>query len=305
MVFFCVGFLGLIGLANFLQDDSFEQTSSEFSEYRINADKAAQGQDLDVSLENLRALVKNDPFDGRAQYELASILFSRLIQVQDSIAEAEQAKSQGSTDPADTTEPSTQTDSGDQNDQPRSLTPSPPPSDSNPDTQTANASDTDANAQVQVLLDQAIHEYNLAKRHARYRQRSQIQLAVLLATKGDDEAAMENLEKFVAGGGATRRGIDQIQQFGSGLDRSGPTGLHASQRFLDIIDRERENRIGRGGGRGFEASSQRMSVSRALSHLVPSASKPSGSMWELLDRLNNDLIILRIKLVDLIRELFK
>ena len=85
VIAFCVGFLGLIWLANFLQNDSDEQTSSEFSEYRLGADQATRGQDLDVSLKNLRALVKNDPFDGRAQHELASTLFSQIIAEQESI----------------------------------------------------------------------------------------------------------------------------------------------------------------------------------------------------------------------------
>ena len=307
VIAFCVGFLGLIGLANFLQNDSAEQTSSEFSEYRIGADTAAAGQDLDVSLKNLRALVKNDPYDGRAQYELASVLFSRLVQVQDSITESEKAALPNSTDSPNEEEllAQSETELVDQSDQLRPLVPSTQSSTSSTDVQAASSSDTDTDKQVRVLIDQAIQEYQQAEKHARYRLRSQVQLAVLLATKGDDEAAMDNLDKFVNAGGATRRGLDQIQQFGSGLDRSGPTGLHAQQRFLDIIDRERENRIGRGYRGGLERRSQRTSVDKILSLLAPSASQPNTSLWDFLDRLNNDLIFYRIKLVNFIRELFK
>jgi len=78
VVVFCIGFLGLVWLANFLQDNPDEQTSSEFSDYRVSADKAVQGNDFGATLENLRAMVRNDPYDGRAQYQLASTIFSRV-----------------------------------------------------------------------------------------------------------------------------------------------------------------------------------------------------------------------------------
>ena len=305
VIVFCVGFLGLIGLANFWRADAAEQTSSEFSEFRLEADKAAEGRDLDVSLENLRALVKNDPFDGRAQYELASILYSRLTELQDSIAEAKQTELSNSTDSLDKAKP-LQVESQSQS-QLLPTTPSPSPSTSTSfsDSKVASASDSDANEQVRVLVDQAIQAYQLAESHVRYRLRSQVQLAVLLAIKGDDDAAMDSLEKFVDAGGATRRGLDQIQQFGSGWDRSGPTGLHANERFLSIIDRERENRRGQSGFGRLESSSKRLNMARILGQFAPTPPPQNNGLWGFLKRLNNDLVILRIKLVDFIRKLLE
>ena len=308
VIVFCVGFLGLIGLANFWRADAAEQTSSEFSEYRLEADKAAEGRDLDVSLENLRALVKNDPFDGRAQHELASILYSRLTELQDAIAEAKQTELSNSTDLLDKSEP-LQAESQNRSGHllPATAPPLPSTSTSFSDSKAASASDADAeaNEQVRVLVDQAIQAYQLAENHVRYRLRSQVQLAILLAIKGDDDAAMDSLEKFVDAGGATRRGLDQIQQFGSGWDRSGPTGLHANDRFLSIVNREHENRRGQSGFGRLESSSKRLNMAKILGQLAPTAPQQNNGLWGFLKRLNNDLVILRIKLVDFVRKLLE
>ena len=298
VIVFCVGFLGLIWLANFLQNSPAEQTSSEFSEYRIGADQASQGNDLKVSSENLRALIKNDPFDGRAQYELASMALSRVIEAQDLIAASKPTPLPGPINPADRTTHSGEDESWKQSGQLRPLKPRPAASSS-------VDADTEANEQVQVLIDEAIHEYTLAARHARYRLRSQLQLAVLFATKGDDDAALDNLDKFVTAGGVTRRGLDQIEQFGSGLDRTGPTRLHNNQQFLVIVDKERENRIGRGGYPRLERLPRRMASPRAFHYLAPSLTRHDTGIWNFLERLNDDLIPYRIKLVNLIREFFE
>ena len=287
VIVFCVGFLGLIGLANFLQHTPAEQTSSEFSEYRLEADQAAQGHDLEASSENLRALIKNDPYDGRAQYELASILYSRVIEAQDLLAESKPNESPSSSVQQGQAEPGSQTEPKDGSEQ-RSLEPSTASSTSAPETASESVAQAQANDQIQVLIDQAIQEFKLAARHARYRRRSQVQLAMLLATKGDYEAAIDNLEMFVEAGGATRRGLDQIEQFGSGLETATPTKLHADQRFLKIIEREQENRIGQGNFSRQKSKSQRLT-----------------GIWKFLDRLNDYLIPLRIKLVNFVSELFK
>ena len=285
VVVFCLGFLGLIKLANFLQDDSDKQTSSEFSEYRLEADKAARGHNLDGSLENLRALVKNDPFDGRAQHELASTLFSRLVEAQDSLAELRRT---GSLEKKDTQKiPLVQTESWERSSQLRPLDLSTSSSEAPANSQAGDERDADLNDQIRVLLDQAIQEYKLAENHSRYRLRSQIQLAVLLATKGDHEAAFDSLEKFVDAGGATRRGLDQIQQFVPIMDGSGTAGLlQYKERFLDIVERELENRTGSMNFRGHRR-------------------RPVHSIWSSLERLNKNLVAYRIKLVNFIRKLFE
>ena len=294
VIIFCVGFLGLIGLANFLQDDSAEQTSSEFSQHRLSADKAAQGHDFEVSLENLRALVENDPFDGRAQYALASTLFTRFTEIQDAIAEANRKELTDADDAPDQVKSTDQVSSD-------TRTNSPSPSAN--DTQTAQARD----AEAKVLLDQAIHEYRLAEEHPRYRLRSQIQLAVLLATKGEYKAALNSLDNFVNEGGATRRGLDQIEEFGSYLNRNqGPTKLHAYPKFAEIVERERRNRGNRGHFRRFEnrGNNSAQPKSQLSANGDPAWSQGPG-FWRSLKRLNDYLVTYRIKLVDFVRELFK
>lgn len=271
VVVFCVGFLGLIGLANFLQDDGQSQTSSEFSEYRLSADKAAEGRDLDVSLQNLRALVKNDPFDGRAQYELASTLFSRAIEFQDAAAEANR------------NDLSAQANSPSQSDQSSRRSPN--------DQSAGTSAAVGSEAELASLIDQAVQEYKLAQKHPRYRSRSQIQLAVLYASQGDYRDALDTLEKFVNDGGATRRGLDQIEQFGSSLDRKGPTHLHAYPQFSIILALERMNRRGSSGPPSI--------------NWFPALSKYDTNIWNFSQRLNNDLVPYRIKLVDLVGKLFK
>jgi len=271
VVVFCVGFLALIVLANFLQNDGEKQTSSEFSEYRLSADKAAEGRDLNVSLQNLRGLIKNDPFDGRAQYELASTLFSQVIESQDAATEASR------------NEPPAQTELPSQSEQASEV----PLND-----QSAGASPSVASeAKLTSLIDQAIQEYKLAQEHPRYRSRSQIQLAVLFASKGDHRDALDTLENFVNDGGATRRGLDQIEQLGSSLDRKGPTKLHAYPRFSMILALEQLNRSGKGGPPSI--------------NWFPNLSLHDTNTWNFLERLNNDLIPYRIKLVDLISKLLK
>ena len=164
---------------------------------------------------------------------------------------------------------------------------------------------------VRELIDQAIQEYKLAESHPRYRLRSQIQMAVLLATKGKNEAALDNLEKFVAGGGATMRGLDQVEQFGSGLGRSESTMLSSDPRFASILDQEMENRIGRGGRRSYQGRSQRERAGHnlprhsGLSRFAPSLLQPDTDTWNFLKRLNNYLIPYRIKLVNFIRKLLE
>ena len=272
VIAFCGGFLGLIGLANFLQNDSDQQTSSEFSEYRLGADEAAKGNDLDISLQNLRALIKNDPYDGRAQYELASALYSRVVEAQDSIVETKRTEStelknlQSSTNSRGTAGPD----------------------DQSPGAAVVEVAQ-DQKAEVAKLVDQAIQEYKLAEKHARYRLRSQIQLAVLLATRGDYEAALDKLENFVNGGGATRRGLDQIEQFSLILQE--PTKLHSYSRFSLILAMERMNRRGHGG--------------RPRIKWFPSLSQYDTGTWNYLERLNRDLIPYRFKLVNFIRKLFE
>ena len=218
VIVFCAGFLGLVGLANFLQNDADEQTSSEFSEYRLGADKAAVGHNLDVSLQNLRALVKNDPYDGRAQFELASTLLLRVVETQDAITESDRKALPDSSDPQE----------------------------SESRKQTSSPADTQANrdrvAELKSLIDEAIQEYKLAERHPRYRSRSRIQLAILQSSKGDYDAALDSLEDFVNDGGATRNGLGNIEQFGSSFLDSKPTKLHAYPRFSLIVVLERQNR---------------------------------------------------------------
>jgi len=86
VVVFCGGFLALIWFANSLQDTSNAENNSEFSQYRIEADEATQERNIDVSLQNLRSLVAKDPYDGRAQYKLATALFSKIVKVQSEAA---------------------------------------------------------------------------------------------------------------------------------------------------------------------------------------------------------------------------
>ena len=116
----------------------------------LGADKAAEGHNLDDSLENLRALIKNDPFDGRAQYELASTLFSRVTEAQDVVALSKRSEPAGANnlngDAENPTESSDQTNQDDQ-----------PPVAAN--TQTVPAQEPE----IEALLDQAIQEYRLGR----------------------------------------------------------------------------------------------------------------------------------------------
>ena len=290
MTVFCAGFVGLIWFANSLQAVPVEETSSEFSKYRVNADEAAKERDFDVSLQNLRDMVKKDPYDGRAQYRLASTLHSQITSLQRAIIEA------NSIDVFDI-------DSESPQEQPK------PPSTTPDSSQDPNTENDITDDRIQTLIDQAIHEYQLAKKHIRYRLRSQFQLAVLWVAKGDHDAALDSLEDFVAGGGTIRNGLDQVEQFGTN-DESGPTGLHAHPRFAYLLELEAENRYGQRRYRNFEGSVQSRQRSANSERQLSSWSQSSENLWddgfwEFLKRLNNDLIAYRIKLVNFIRVLLK
>ena len=295
VVVFCGGFLALIWFANSLQDTSPEETNSEFSQYRIEADTASQERNLDVSLENLRSLVAKDPYDGRAQYRLAMTLFSKIIEAQ------------ADTD-SDTPEAS------DSAQKENSVAQRLPDLQEKPAaSQDASSNRPAANDDLRPLVDQAIHEYQLAAKHARYRLRSQFQLALLWSAKGDYEAAFDSLDRFVTAGGVTRNGLDQIEQFGQTSFPFVATKLHADPRFIDLVDREFENRITRTGNRGFENNSRpqrpfnrhRLGSTITRQNPFPTVMRPDTNMWNFLKRLNRDLIPYRIKLVDFIRVLLK
>ena len=256
-----------------------QQTSSDFSDYRLKADTAARGHDTNVSMENLRALIKNDPYDGRAQHELALTLFFQVVEAQDAIEETNRSELPDRIKSSSWSRQNRQPPPDDQ-----SVSASP----SATDAQAAR----DREANVDALIDQAIKEYKLAAKHPRYRTRSQIQQAVLLASKGDYNAALDNLENFVNNGGATRRGLDQIEQFGSSMYRNKPpTKLHAYPKFWLILALERINRHGNGG--------------RPSIDWFPTLNQQDTGIWNFLKRLNHDLIPYRIKLVDLISKRFK
>ena len=287
---FCAGFVGLIWFANSLQDVPAEEISSEFSQYRVNADEAAKEQDFDVSLQNLRDMVKKDPYDGRAQYRLASTLHSQITSLQRAIIEA------NSIDVFDI-------DSESPQEQPK------PPSTTPDSSQDPNTENDITDDRIQTLIDQAIHEYQLAKKHIRYRLRSQFQLAVLWVAKGDHDAALDSLEDFVAGGGTIRNGLDQVEQFGTN-DEGRPTGLHTHPRFAYLLELEAENRYGQHRYRNFEGSVQSRQRSANSERQLSSWSQSSENLWDdgfwaVLKRLNNDLIAYRIKLVNFIRVLLK
>jgi len=239
VVVFCAGFLTLIWFANSLQDSPQEETNSEFSRYRVEADEAIQNRNLDASLANLRSLVAKDPYDGRAQYRLAETLFSKTIELQTATAKP-------STD--ETSASGGGESSVDQHQQ------RPPTAATSP--QNSSSTSPLATDSWRLMVDQTIREYQLAEKHVRYRLRSQFQLALLWSLKGDYEAALGSLEKFVAGGGVTRSGLDQIEQFGVSSYPFEATKLHADPRFFDLVNSEFENRIRRSNYRGFENSSQ-------------------------------------------------
>ena len=298
---FCISFFGLIVFANSLQDEPVEETRSEFSQHRIDADKASKKRDLDMSLQNLRAMVKKDPFDGRAQYRLSSTLYSQIVSAQ----KARQAVAAANS--INTPNSNSKLLAPQQSDQPNRplappLTPKTEP----------NADNAIADDQVRALIDQAIQEYQLAIKHVRYRRRSQFQLAMLWTAKGDYKTALDNLEDFVVGGGTTKDGIGQIKHFGTRLSAE-PTRLHAHPRFASLEVLEKENQSKQNGHRNFEAN-VRPQYRSARGNLLPvvlqedlpsSQGLSNNSFWGFLKRLNNDLIPYRIKLIDFIRELFK
>ena len=287
VVVFCIGFLGLVWLANFLQNNPDEQTSSEFSDYRVSADKAAQGNDFGATLENLRAMVRNDPYDGRAQYQLASTIFSRVT-----IDEYVAAESNPD-------EPPSSLENQNTINQPNALPPAP--------------ADAESPQSTATLFEQAIYEFQRAEKHPRYRQRSQFHLAVLWAIKGDDDAALGSLKNFVEGGGFTRFGLDRVEQFGLNDLRSDDQSklkLHADPRFERLVALEMENRIAAGMHRSFENRSRTPDYLRSRhsggdGSSASAMNQPKVGLWNFLQRLNDYLIPYRIKLVNFIRELFK
>lgn len=291
VVVFCGGFLALIWFANSLQAPSHEETNSEFSQYRIEADEAIQERNLDVSLQNLRSMVAKDPYDGRAQYKLAGALFSKIINMR---TEAENSKKR---------EASMSAEGKSSVAQPLPSLPKNAVAFQDPDsTSSAAAGD------MRSLIDQTIHEYQIAEKHVRYRLRSLFQLALLWSAKGNDEAALDSLEKFVAAGGVTRNGLDQIKQFGMTLPLGGATKLHAYSRFADLVNKEFENRVARGSYRSLESSSQpqrRRGSPITRENPFPTVMHPDTNFWNFLKRLNHDLIAYRVKLVDFIRVLLK
>lgn len=290
VIAFCAGFLTLIWFANSLQTQH-EETSSEFSQYRIKADEATQKRNLDESLQNLRSMVAKDPYDGRAQYRLAETLFSKIIDWKVEAANSRRLEASVSTAGEGSAGPQRPLDRLE-----------------GTDAASSDPRSTDPVVEdLRFLIDQAIHEYQLAEKHVRYRLRSQFQLAMLWVVKGEDEAALDNLEKFIAAGGVTRNGLDQIPQFGTTFP-VGATKLHACPRFTDLVNREIDNRIARGNYRGFE------NVSRPRRRRVPPITKENPfptvaqadtNFWNFLKRLNRDLIPYRIKLVDFIRVFLK
>ena len=296
VVVFCGGFLALIWFANSLQNASHEETNSEFSQFRVEADDAIQKRNLDLSLQNLRSMVAKDPYDGRAQYRLAATLFSKTIEVQTEIANSRSREASASTEEKNTANQS----------------PLPGLQKTAAASQDSSLTSSTAKGDLRSLVDQAIIEYQLAEKHVRYRLRSQFQLALLWSIKGDDKAALDSLEKFVAAGGVTRSGLDQIPQFGTTFT-VGATKLHAYPRFSDLVDWEDSNRTNRGGYRGFENNNRpRRSFeqrSRGASfdkqNPFPTLMQPDTNLWNFLKRLNRDLIPYRIKLVDFIRVLIK
>ena len=292
VIAFCGGFLTLIWFANSLQAPQHEETSSEFSQYRVKADEAIQKRNLDVSLQNLRSMVAKDPYDGRAQYTLAQTLFSKIIERKIEAANSRRREASASTEGESSAGPQRPLDR-----QGAADIASSGPRSTNPV----------AEDDLRSLIDQAIQEYQLAEKHVRYRLRSQFQLAVLWVAKGEDEAALDNLEKFVAAGGVTRSGLDQIEQFGMTFP-IGATKLHAYPRFTDLVNREIDNRIVRGNYRGLESNSRPQRRRRSpitKDNPFPTVAQPDTNLWNYLERLNRDLIPYRIKLIDFIRVFLK
>ena len=292
VVAFCAGFLALIWFANSLQAPQDEETSSEFSQYRIKADEAIQKRKLDVSLQNLRSMVAKDPYDGRAQYRLAETLFSKIIERKTEAANSHKREASASTEGKSSVgqQPPLNRQGGE-----------------NAASSDLRSTNSAAKDDLRLLIDQAILEYQLAEKHVRYRLRSQFQLAMLWVAKGEDEVALDNLEKFVAAGGVTRSGLDQIEQFGMTFP-IGATKLHAYPRFTDLVNREIDNRIVRGSYRGLESNSRPQRRRRppiTKDNPFPTVAQPDTNLWNYLKRLNRDLIPYRIKLIDLIRVLIK
>ena len=292
VIAFCVGFLALIWFANSLQAPQHEENSSEFSQYRIKADEATQKRNLDVSLQNLRSMVAKDPYDGRAQYRLAETLFSKIIDWKVEATTSRRLEASVSTEGEGSAGPQRPLDRLEGTDA----------ASSDP-----RSTDPVVEDGLRFLIDQAIQEYQLAEKHVRYRLRSQFQLAMLWVVKGEDEVALDNLEKFIAAGGVTRNGLDQIPQFGTTFP-IGATKLHVYPRFTDLVNREIDNRIARSNYRGLENSSRprrRRVPPITKENPFPTVAQADTNFWNFLKRLNRDLIPYRIKLVDFIRVLIK
>lgn len=90
---FCGAFALLLYLTGGFSND--DKDGVDFSFNRVQADRSLRNRDWDAAELSLQKLIEADPFDGRAQFRYAELLFKRRWMAAESLAELSDADRQG------------------------------------------------------------------------------------------------------------------------------------------------------------------------------------------------------------------
>lgn len=205
---FCGAFYFLTVLVSRLDGES-KNDGTDFSPARKRADVLVKRKNWEAASVEFKILTEQDPFDGHAWHQYGS---SFIHMRRAAMAELAQLRT-----------------------------------DSDPDPAVIEM----LNEEIRINGEKALEILLKAKEFARYRENSLLRLAVIETYRGNSDRACDFLEEYVNEGYITQYGLARYREFGFGgpsmtsdnAEISSATRLHQEERFWDLVQQERVQRL--------------------------------------------------------------